>query len=138
MNYLDWTTFAQIFATVVFANICTNFIILYKNQKKSQSISTQSSLEDSENISDTATIKRIRIDNETTWIVMEVMCDKCKHENSHAISYISRDEDDELIIDFASTYDTRTCDGYIWSENELSQKCDAVYNLCNIKLPKNN
>jgi hypothetical protein len=138
MNYLDWTTFAQIFATAVFANIFTNFIMLYKNQKKSQSISTQSSLENSENISDTATIKRIRIDNETTWIVMEVMCDKCKQENSHAISYISREEDDELIIDFESTYDTRSCDGYIWSENELTKKCDAVYNLCNIKLPKNN
>ena len=115
MNYLDWTTFAQILATTVFANICTNFIMLYKNQKKSQSITTQCSLEDGTIITNTATIQRIRIDKDTMWIVMEVMCDKCKIENSHAISYISRDDDDELIIDFASVDDTRTCEGYIWS-----------------------
>ena len=137
MNCFDWTIFAQILATTVFANIFTIFIILYKNHKKLESTSSKTQAIASI-ITNTATIQRIRIDKDTMWIVMEVMCDKCKIENSHAISYISRDDDDELIIDFASVDDTRTCEGYIWSENEISEKCNAVYNLCNIKLPKNN
>lgn len=88
----------------------------------------------------TATIKEIRIDKDTGWIVMEVICNKCKKENSHAISYISRETGDELIIDFAGTTDWRECENYIYDfENDNVddiQKCGAIYNLCNIVLPK--
>ena len=88
---------------------------------------------------DTATIKEIRIDKENDWIVMTVICDKCKGVDDHAISYISRVTDDEIVIDFASTDDYRKCEGYVWTEStdpaKSTTKCNAVYNLCNIKLP---
>lgn len=86
-----------------------------------------------------ATIKKIRIDKDTDWMTMTVICDKCKGEDDHAISYISRITDDEIVIDFASTDDYRKCEGYVWTEstdpNLATTKCNAVYNLCNIKLP---
>ena len=150
---MEWIFFAKIFATTFFAKIYTKLIVFFQKLKSKSScfigmffsIFDYRKLTDDEanaklsvNIpnNDTATIQKIYIDKETLWIVMEVICDKCKHENSHAISYISKDNDDELIIDFTSTEDTRVCDGYIWSEDELSNKCNAEYKLCNIKLPK--
>lgn len=81
--------------------------------------------------SDIAIIKEINIDKLTGWITMDVICNKCKNVNTHAISYISRETDDEIVIDFSNIDDTRECEQYTQSYD----KCDAEYHLSSIILP---